>query len=446
LKKLKNFYFSLGFTPRFYTLMGILVFAFIISFITKLFLALAFIATAAVLVTVALDIFILYQGNKITGNRITGPRMSNGDDNLIGVWLKSTYPFKVGIDFIDELPAQFQIRDFKHQINLSPNHKHDFTYQLRPVKRGIYQFGDLQVLVTSFLKLVERRYTIEAQKDVAVYPSYLQMRQFEIMAISNKLTDIGIKKIRKIGHSSEFDQIKNYVPGDDYRHINWKATARRGDLMINNYIDEKSQHLYCIIDKSRVMKSPFDGLSLLDYAINATLALSNIALLKEDKAGLITMSDTEGTFVQSDRKPVHLNKILEVLYQEKTRYLELNSEQLYLSIRKKVKQRSLLVFFTNFEGLSAMHRQLPYFKKINKFHLLLVVFFENTEVSSVLDMQTKNTEDIYFKTIAEQFVSEKKQIVKELNQHGITSLLTEPKNLTVNTINAYLRIKTSQRV
>ena len=403
-------------------------------------------ATAIIVITVALDTFILFQGNKITGNRITGPRMSNGDDNIISVWLKSTYPFKVKINFIDELPAQFQIRDFKYQIELHPHQKHDFTYQLRPIKRGIYEFGNLQILIISFLKLVERRYTISAQKNVAVYPSYLQMRQFEIMAISNKLTDIGIKKIRKIGHSSEFDQIKNYVPGDDYRHINWKATARRGDLMINNYIDEKSQHLYCIIDKSRVMKSPFDGLSLLDYAINATLALSNIALIKEDKAGLITMSDTEGTIVPADRKPIHLNKILDVLYQEKTKYLELNSEQLYLSIRKQVKQRSLLVFFTNFESLSAMHRQLPYLKKIAKFHLLLVVFFENTEISSVLDMQTKNTEDIYFKTIAEQFVNEKKQIVRELNQHGITALLTDPKNLTVNTINAYLRIKASQRV
>jgi uncharacterized protein (DUF58 family) len=185
---------------------------------------------------------------------------------------------------------------------------------------------------------------------------------------------------------------------------------------------------------------------LLDYAINASLALSNIALLKEDKAGLITISETEGTMIQAERKPAHLNKILEVLYKEKTRYLELNSEQLYLTIRKKVKQRSLLVFFTNFESVSAMHRQLPYFKKISKFHLLLVVFFENTEVSSVLDMKTKNTEDIYFKTIAEQFVTEKKQIVRELNQHGITALLTEPQNLTVNTINAYLRIKTSQRL
>ena len=118
----------------------------------------------------------------------------------------------------------------------------------------------------------------------------------------------------------EFEQVKNYVPGDDYRTINWKATARRGDLMVNSYTDEKSQHVYCIIDKSRAMKMPFEGLSLLDYAINASLVLSNIALLKEDKAGLITVAEKIGAVIPAERRPTQINKILEVLYKEKTRY------------------------------------------------------------------------------------------------------------------------------
>ena len=372
--------------------------------------------------------------------------MSNGDENTVTVTVKSRYPFSVSVDVIDELPAQFQIRDFEYPITLEPASQKTFNYQLRPLKRGIYHFGALQIFVSTKLDFVERRYTFEQDKEVAVYPSYLQMRKYELMAISNKLTEIGIKKIRKIGLSSEFDQIKNYVIGDDYRHINWKATARRGDLMINNFIDEKSQQMFCIIDKSRNMRSPFEGLSLLDYAINASLALSNVALLKEDKAGLITIAEKEGAFVNAEKKPAHIGKILEVLYKEKTRYLEINSEQLYLTIRKKIKQRSLLVFFTNFESLSAMRRQLPYLTKIAKHHLLLVVFFENTQLKEVIDSETTNTQDVYYKTIAEQFVNEKKLIVKELNQYGITSILTTPQNLTINIINAYLRLKASQKL
>src|SRR5436305_8341549 len=99
-----------------------------------------------------------------------------------------------------------------------------------------------------------------------------------MMAISNRLSEAGIKKIHKIGHSMEFEQIKEYVAGDDYRTLNWKATARKGQPMVSNFTDEKSQQVYCIIDKGRLMKMPFNGLSLLDYAINASLVLSNVAL------------------------------------------------------------------------------------------------------------------------------------------------------------------------
>jgi uncharacterized protein (DUF58 family) len=279
-----------------------------------------------------------------------------------------------------------------------------------------------------------------------VYPSFLQMRKYELMAISNRLSEFGIKKIRRLGHSLEFEQVKNYIPGDDYRTINWKATARHGSLMTNMYTDEKSQHVYCVIDKSRAMKMPFEGLSLLDYAINASLVLSNVALLKEDKAGLITIGEKLGSVIPADRRPVQMNKILEVLYNEKTRYLETNMELLYATIRRVAKQRSLVVFFTNFESLSALERQLSYLKKIAQFHLLLVVFFENTELQKVSDEPAGNVEEIYIKTIAEKFVYDKKLIVKELTKHGIQSILTTPQNLTINTINRYLELKAKQKI
>jgi uncharacterized protein (DUF58 family) len=266
------------------------------------------------------------------------------------------------------------------------------------------------------------------------------------MAISNRLNEIGIKKIRRIGHSLEFDQVKSYVQGDDYRTVNWKATARKGELMVNSFTDEKAQHVYCVIDKSRIMKMPFEGLSLLDYAINASLVLSNVALLKEDKAGLITIAEKTGSIVPADRKPAQLGKIMSVLYKEKTRYLETNMETLYTSIRSVLKQRSLLVFFTNFESMSALNRQLPFLKRIAKFHLLLIVFFENTELKSLTEEEVKDVEGIYIKTIASKFAYEKKLVVKELAKHGILSILTPPEKLTINVINRYLSIKAQQKI
>src|SRR5690606_31033362 len=129
--------------------------------------------------------------------------------------------------------------------------------------------------------------------------------------------------------SYEFEQIKNYVPGDDVRQINWKSTARHQQLMVNQYEDEKSQSIYNIIDKSRSMLMPFNKLSLMDYSINTSLMISNIALKKHDKIGLITFSDIIGSAIKADRKFGQLNIILEKLYKQKERDLESNYEYLY---------------------------------------------------------------------------------------------------------------------
>ena len=347
---------------------------------------------------------------------------------------------------IDEVPFQFQLRDKDFKLHLKSAEVKSIHYNLRPTKRGEYDFGFIRAYISSPLGLINRRYNFDGAKILPVFPSFINLGQYELMAASRYLTEFGIKKIRKVGQSSEFDQIKNYVGGDDIRTINWKATARKGGLMVNTYTDEKSQNIYCVIDKSRVMRMPFEGLSLLDYAINAAVALSKVAMLKEDKAGLITISENIGAVVPADRKASQLGSIMNVLYKEKTRYLESNLEALYSAVRSVVKQRGLLVFFTNFESLSALQRQLPYLKRIAKYHLLVVVFFENTELKELSTAPAKDVEGIYHKTIAEKFIYEKKLMVKELNKHGILAILTPPQKLTVNVINQYLALKAQQRI
>ena len=396
---------------------------------------------------VIIDIYLLYSTRKgIFAKRHAPERLSNSDDNELGIYLENWYPFEANIGVIDEIPFQFQRRDILFKTQLKPRQRKFINYILRPTKRGEYEFGDIRVYVRSPLGLIRRRYNFKQAETLPVYPSFLQMRKYELMAISNNLSEIGIKKIRRLGHSMEFEQVKNYVPGDDYRTINWKATARQGNLMVNNYTDEKSQHVYCIIDKSRVMKMPFEGMSLLDYAINASLVLSNVALLKEDKAGLITVGEKIGSVIPADRRPTQINKILEVLYKEKTRYLEMNMEAMYANVRSVIKQRSLVVFFTNYESMNALQRQLPFLRRIAQFHLLLVVFFENTELKKISEEPAGDVEGIYIKTIAEKFAYDKKLIVKELAKYNIQSILSTPQNLTVNTINRYLELKARQKI
>lgn len=386
------------------------------------------------------------QRKGVFARRTHAERFSNGDENPVRVDIESKYGFPLFVEVIDEIPHQFQRRDVLFKAKIDAGKSIVIDYSLRPVKRGLYEFGTVNVFASGSIGLVSRRYKFQQPAEVPVYPSYLQMRKYQLLAISNRLSEVGVKKIRRIGHSMEFEQIKEYVQGDDYRTLNWKATARKGQLMINNFTDEKSQQVYCIIDKGRVMKMPFEGLSLLDYAINASLVLSNVALLKQDKAGLMTFSERMGSFLAASRNAVQMQSILEVLYNQKTRYLESDFEQLYVQLRRKVNQRSLVALFTNFESLSGMRRQLPYLRKIAQNHLLLVVFFENTELKTLLDRPAETVEEVYTKTIAEKFAFEKRLIAKELQQYGILTILTPPQQLTINTINKYLELKSKQAI
>ena len=179
----------------------------------------------------------------------------------------------------------------------------------------------------------------------------------------------------------------------------------------------------------------------MDYAINTSLVLSNIALQKHDRAGLISFSDKIGTTLKADSNPTQLNKILYALYKEKERSKEANFELLYHAARKLITGRSLLLLFTNFESSQALERVLPILRRINTFHLLVVVFFENTEIKEYAEKEVDTLEDIYHQTVAQKFLSEKTQMVQRLRQYGIQAILTRPADLSINTVNKYLELK-----
>lgn len=398
-------------------------------------------------IAVMVDTILLYSKRKgIEAERIVSDRFSIGDLNKVVISLKNQYGFPVRTSVIDEMPVQFQERKWIRRVNLEKSHEYILEYSLKPETRGEYIFDNINVYVHAPLQLVKRRYIFPARQVIKVYPSYIQMRRYQLLAVSNRLQEAGVKKIRRIGHSMEFEQIKEYVRGDDYRTINWKATARKDSLMVNNYTDERSQQIYCLINKGRVMKMPFDGMTLLDHAINASLVLSNVALVKQDKAGIITFEKNLDSFLLADKKPTQMNMVLETLYRQKTDFLEPDFEKLFSVIRNRITNRSLLVLFTNFESLESLQREMPALKKIAHYHLLLIVFFENTELKSLIENKADTLEDIYIKTIAGKFAYEKRLMVKELHKNGIPSILTTPENLTVNTINKYLELKTRMSI
>ncbi|TXH29932.1 MAG: DUF58 domain-containing protein [Cyclobacteriaceae bacterium] len=299
----------------------------------------------------------------------------------------------------------------------------------------------MHCFIRTGLGLIKRRITFPVGEMIPVYPSIIQMKRFELKSFIRTSQEYGVKKMQRIGHSYEFEHIKHYVAGDDFRSINWKATGRRAQLMVNQYEDEKSQQVYCLLDRSRIMHMPFGGLSLLDYSVNAALVISNIVLQKQDKAGLITFSDRIGTAIKAERSKQQLKKVLEALYNEEEQPVEANYELMYVGARRFIKGRSLLFLFTNFESEYALQRVIPQLRNLNRQHLLVVVFFENTEISDFTKQPSQNLEELYAQVTAEDHLYQKMQLVQQLKQFGIMSILTKPENLTVNTINKYLELK-----
>ncbi len=395
-----------------------------------------------VVIAFIVDYMLLFnQKNAVQAQRILPEKLSNGDQNSIKIDIKNNYPFTIKTKVIDEIPFQFQKRDFNIERTIEKNKNILFEYLLEPKERGEYSFGNLNVFAESPLGFVSKRFTFQKEAVLPSYPSFIHLRKYELMALQNEFLLGGIKKIRKLGHTMEFEQIKEYVPGDDVRTINWKATSKRNQLMVNQFQDEKSQRIFMLIDNGRTMQMPFNGLSLLDYSINATMALSHIILKKNDRAGMMTFSKKTEHKVAADNKSGQLRKISEALYNIQTNSYESDFSRLYQDVKYTIGQRSLILLFTNFETLDAVNRQMKYLRGIAKNHLLVIIFFKNAELQSLINTNPENIQEVYDEIIAEKFEYEKKLIIQELRKYGIYTVYTLPENLNIEVINKYLEIK-----
>lgn len=388
------------------------------------------------------DIFLLFRIREgVHGTRIMTERLSNGDINKVRIEISNNYFHDIDVEIIDEIPSQFQIRDFLLEEKIKSYTSKSVSYNIQPKSRGVFIFGSLNIFASTLLGLVKRKYSIEQGKKVAVYPSYIHLDKYNIHQMINSINFPGIKRLRRLGHSMEFEQIKEYVHGDDWRSVNWRATSKSNKLMVNQYMEEKAQAVYCIIDIGRVMKMPFNGLSLLDHSINCALIISHVVISNQDKAGLATFSKKLENRVVADRRSGQMSNILEKLYRVQTDFSESDYGRLFADTRKFINQHSLVILFSNFETIDGLKRQIKYLRSIAKNHLLIVIFFKNSELETMMRSKSVDVHDIYDKAIAEKFSYEKKLIVNELRKYGILSVLTEPENLTINVINKYLEVK-----
>lgn len=415
---------------------------YVVAYSIPSFMFIANVVLASLFGLTMLDVLLVFSNrNPISVERKVVNRLNLGDENPVHLTVINNTAQPINFSLIEGYPVEMQDRSTVMKGILGPNAAKTFDYSFVPKRRGEYEFRDVFLILRSMFFLASRRIELPMKEMIHVYPSVVQMKKYELLVFQQQKTSLGIKKIRRLGNNSEFEQIKNYVQGDELKTINWKATSRRNELMVNQYQEEKSQSIYCIIDKSRNMQMEFEGLSMLDYSINSTLVFSNIALKKGDKAGLITYSDKIGTMLAAERSGGQMRRIHEALYNQRTQYKEGNYELLYQSIRRTVKSRSLLVLFTNFETEFSMRRAIPMLRRLNQKHVLVVVFFENSDLQQLAYRPSTTIQEVYQATVAERMISVKSRIAQELRQNGIQTVLTLPNELSINTINKYLELK-----
>jgi uncharacterized protein (DUF58 family) len=428
---------------RFYIGLAICIIAFVIGYSYSIWYDIGWWMLRIFLVLVLADILLLkYISSKVDISRSVSEKLSLGDVQHVEYKISNESKHKLRYELTDELPMQLQHRNYIQQSTIEAEDNKKIKYRIRPTVRGVYAFGKLHLYISyPYLGFVQRRITADLDKDVAVYPSFIQMRKFELQVFSQTANMAGIRRVRQIGENDEFEHIRNYVQGDNIRSINWRATSRNGELMVNQYENSKSQMVYCIIDKGRSMKMPFEGLTLLDYTVNTSLVLSNIILKKHDRVGLITFSDKIGSIIKASAQHNHLQKLTNYLYNQKTRFNESNFELLFYTLRSQLSRRSVLLLFTNFEQPYDLHRNLKYLKSLNRKHLLVIIMFKNTELEKVKEMKTTKLKDIYDKTFTQRAIMEKEKIAAEIKANGIQVILTAPEDLSINTVNKYLEIK-----
>lgn len=423
-----------------------------------LFYKLALLAVVVFCVACFVDMVVLTM-TRVTGDRRVSQKLDLGEKNRVTIRLTVEKGRMKHCYAIDEMPMELRSEtehlEFCHDDDGSLIAK----YSVFPVRRGAYKLGRVLVF-GSFLGFVERRFVlVEKGRGVDVYPAFSRLREKEQQARSLQVAEYGSHKRQIPANQTEFQDIREYVPGDDIRTVNWKATARAGRTMVNNYEDERSQHIYNIIDCGRTMHRTFGGVTLQDYAINASLLLSYTALHTEgDNVGLFSYGSTGIDYLPSRSGEVQLNNILKQLYSLETEYGEGDLEELCLILDRKVQRRSLVCLYTDYTTLTALERQICFLQRISRRHCLVVVMFLDRELENLSERKNwvsdgfegvnghngngkTEVSDFVERSLAKDLLQQKLSIVDRLQQNGIQCVLTYPENLSFSIVRKYMELK-----
>ena len=404
-----------------------------------MWLAVSYLVMVAILVII--DYVVTTKPNDLEVERINDTKLSLGAENLITVLITNRSQRKLTFLLRDEYPYQFNADATIIKGEVGAYDLHEARYHVKPLQRGDYTFGDVNIRYPSLLRTFTRQARYPTSASVKVYPNVLDVRKYDIMARKGLLFEIGLRAARIFGTGTEFERLREYNTDDEFRRINWKATARRGKPIAAEYETERSQYIVSVIDTGRLMRPPIGDLAKLDYAINTSLLLTYVATLKGDHTGLLTFADDVRTYLSPKSGKGQFYRMLEALYNVHFEPVEADYAKALAYLSLKNKRRSLIIVFTDLVTLDAAKPLIANMARLAQRHLPLCVVVSDPNITNLAHIETDNSGAVYKRAVAEMLLDERQVVLDTLNRNGVLTLDVPADKLSVSVINKYLELK-----
>lgn len=406
-----------------------------------------FVAYNALLLTLfAVDLIITPGPGKLEVSRRCDDKFSLGSENEVVVSIRNNSGFTLKIAVKDDIPPFFVVRNDAVKINAISHYGTEGSYWVLPEKRGEYVFGKIYCKYSGLLNLCTKAAAFETAKTYKVYPNLKDLGKYGIAALKKTQLMQGVKKSRVYGIGTEFESLREYGEGDDYRKINWMATARSNKLIVNTYEPEKNQQVFILLDSSRVMNSEINNIKKLDYAINSSLLLANIALKKGDNTGLMVFDSSVRRFVKPGKGMGHFQLIADSLYNVEENLVSADYTGALVHLNGHQNRRSLLCIFTELFNADEALELSAALKSVAGNHIPLIITIKDMRLYDTAHGKIEDTRDVYLKSAAMKLIEEREKIGKVFRESGIACMDIPPDKLSIEVVNKYLTMKSLLQV
>lgn len=373
--------------------------------------------------------------------RIHENKLSLGVQNAIKLHVRNRSRRGTRLRVRDEAPEEFHIETRVMEGNVTPLGMWNHIYHVQPLRRGDYTFGNITLRWLGPLGLVYRQGTVQAKKSVKVYPNLMDVRKYDLMLRKNRLQEMGLRHTRMFGEGTEFERLREYLPDDEYRRINWKATARRHRPVTVQYQTERSQTVIAVLDTGRMMQSPVADIAKLDYAVNAVLFLGYVATGKGDRVGVMSFADDVSHYLAPRQGRGQFYRMLEVLYAVDAQQVEPNYRKALTYLAVKQRRRALVVIFTDLSSGASLDSLVAQVSLLARSSLPLVVTISDPDVHTAADQIPVNTLSAYQRASAAHMLDERRLVLDTLRKRGVLTLDVPANQLSLAVINRYLELK-----